>query len=479
MAIDAVAPDPSPPPGRTPNPRPAYEGQPYYTFDEVMESISFWDVVDIINPLQHIPIINLLYRELTGDEINGAAQIAGGGLYGGIAGVGGAIVTMVFEDITDGGVRQMARDIMGLDDTPAAQMAARGGQVAASGGGDGGGLIWAGAGLPAPTPASVAGLATPTAASAEVLAAARTMAPLAGPGGAALASAGQAGASLTTALDGTQSAALAAFVAQQAGAGRAAEGPPRNAPSLAAAAGGSIDAMAARSAPAPAVSASNDQQGQDMSDQSHHDSDRNPGSDRADTPRVFAREGEAGGGADQTAAVPPEIQQGRDALRARLAEARAASGADAAGATAAAALGSGTGGDRPTGMTLADYRANPNRRAESLDTRQLGGGGAPTGAVAGVLPDAATMASLLERNARVAEAADTRARLAADGAELSLTRTEGAFRAMPVPPSAPDAVGAGSSESGASGPVATQPWFSDRVLAAMRQYDASRRAEAL
>jgi hypothetical protein len=476
MAIDAVAPDPSPPPGRTPNPRPAYEGQPYYTFDEVMESISFWDVVDIINPLQHIPIINLLYRELTGDEINGAAQIAGGGLYGGLVGIGGAIVTMAFDEITDGGVRQLARDIIGMDDNPAAQMAASGGQGV---GGDGGGLVWAGAGLPAPTPASVAHLANPGAASAQALAAARTMAPLTGADAAALASGGRAGASLTTSLDGTQSAALAAFVAQQTGAGRAAEGPARNAPSLATAAGGSADAMAARSAPAPAVSASNDQQGQDMSDQSRHDSDRNPGSDLADTPRQFARQGGTDGGPDQTAAIPPEIQQGRDALRARLAEARAASGADGTGATAAAALGNGTGGDRPTGMTLADYRANPNRRAETPDARQLGAGGAPTGAVAGVLPDAATMASLLERNARVAEAADSRARLAADGAEFSLTRTEGAFRAMPVPPSASDAAGAGSSAAGASGPVATQPWFSDRVLAAMRQYDAGRRAEPL
>ena len=470
MAIDAVTPDASPPPGRTPNPRPAYEGQPYYTFDEVMESFSFWDAVDIINPLQHIPIVNLLYRELTGDEINGAAQIAGGGLYGGLVGVGGAIVTMVFDEVTDGGARQMARDIFGLDDSPAAQMAAGGGQ----GSGDGGGLIWAGAGLPAPTPASVAGLAGPGATSAEALAAARTMAPLAGPGSAALASGDRAGASLTTSLDGTQSAALAAFVAQQAGAGRAAEGPPRSAPPHASAAAGTVDAIAARSAPAPAVSASNDQQGQDMHDQSRHDSDRNPGSDLANTPREFGREGGAGGGPDQTAVVPPEIQQGRDALRARLAEARAASGADGTSATAATAVAAGTGGDRPSGMTLADYRANPNRRAETHDARQSGAGGAPAGAVANLLPDAATMASLMQRNARVAEAADSRARLAADGAERSLTRTEGAFRAMPVPPSAPDSSGAG-----AAGPVATQPWFSDRVLAAMRQYDASRRAEAL
>ncbi len=29
--------------------------------------MSFWDFVDIVNPLQHVPVINTIYRELTGD----------------------------------------------------------------------------------------------------------------------------------------------------------------------------------------------------------------------------------------------------------------------------------------------------------------------------------------------------------------------------------------------------------------------------
>ncbi len=37
----------------------------------------FDDFLDIINPLQHIPLLNIAYRELTGDTIDGAAELLG------------------------------------------------------------------------------------------------------------------------------------------------------------------------------------------------------------------------------------------------------------------------------------------------------------------------------------------------------------------------------------------------------------------
>lgn len=56
---------------------------------------SFGDFIDMINPLQHIPLVNILYRNLTGDDIRGAAQVVGGALFGGpigaIAGTASAI----------------------------------------------------------------------------------------------------------------------------------------------------------------------------------------------------------------------------------------------------------------------------------------------------------------------------------------------------------------------------------------------------
>ena len=44
---------------------------------------SFKDVLDVINPLQHIPVIGSIYRYLTGDEPSGGTRIIGDGLYGG------------------------------------------------------------------------------------------------------------------------------------------------------------------------------------------------------------------------------------------------------------------------------------------------------------------------------------------------------------------------------------------------------------
>jgi hypothetical protein len=42
---------------------------------------SFADLIDVINPLQHIPIVSTLYRELTGDRIGHGARLAGGLLF--------------------------------------------------------------------------------------------------------------------------------------------------------------------------------------------------------------------------------------------------------------------------------------------------------------------------------------------------------------------------------------------------------------
>lgn len=50
------------------------------------ENFAFSDVLDIINPLQHIPLVNTVYRNLTGDTIKPLAQVAGDMLYGGLAG---------------------------------------------------------------------------------------------------------------------------------------------------------------------------------------------------------------------------------------------------------------------------------------------------------------------------------------------------------------------------------------------------------
>jgi hypothetical protein len=49
--------------------------------------LSFADLIDILNPLQHIPLLSSFYRALTGDQIEPAAQIMGATLYGGPVGL--------------------------------------------------------------------------------------------------------------------------------------------------------------------------------------------------------------------------------------------------------------------------------------------------------------------------------------------------------------------------------------------------------
>ncbi|MBC7953278.1 MAG: hypothetical protein H7Z12_15835 [Rhodospirillaceae bacterium] len=61
---------------------------------------SFWDVLDVINPLQHIPIVNDIYRDLTGDKIGVGARLAGGTLFGGPIGLAAAAVNCMVEEST-------------------------------------------------------------------------------------------------------------------------------------------------------------------------------------------------------------------------------------------------------------------------------------------------------------------------------------------------------------------------------------------
>lgn len=59
--------------------------------------LGFLDMLDIINPLQHLPVVGTIYRALTGDTISDAARMAGGALYGGPLGVIGALANVVVE----------------------------------------------------------------------------------------------------------------------------------------------------------------------------------------------------------------------------------------------------------------------------------------------------------------------------------------------------------------------------------------------
>lgn len=61
---------------------------------------SFWDLLDVINPLQHIPVVNTLYQELTGDKIGVGARLAGGTLFGGSIGLVASAIGCIIEEET-------------------------------------------------------------------------------------------------------------------------------------------------------------------------------------------------------------------------------------------------------------------------------------------------------------------------------------------------------------------------------------------
>ena len=64
------------------------------------EGMSFWDVLDVVNPLQHIPGVNKIYQAITGDTIKTPAKIAGAALFFGPIGLALAGADAVVEKET-------------------------------------------------------------------------------------------------------------------------------------------------------------------------------------------------------------------------------------------------------------------------------------------------------------------------------------------------------------------------------------------
>lgn len=61
------------------------------------DGFGFDDFLDIINPLQHLPVISNLYREITGDELSPGARMIGGGIFGGGIGLAASVVNTAIE----------------------------------------------------------------------------------------------------------------------------------------------------------------------------------------------------------------------------------------------------------------------------------------------------------------------------------------------------------------------------------------------
>lgn len=61
---------------------------------------SFAGFLDLINPLQHIPVISSLYRRITGDELSPVGRVAGGTLFFGPIGLASGLINAALEKLT-------------------------------------------------------------------------------------------------------------------------------------------------------------------------------------------------------------------------------------------------------------------------------------------------------------------------------------------------------------------------------------------
>lgn len=87
------------------------------------EGPSFRDMLDIINPLEHIPVVSSLFDDATGHAPSVAARLAGGALFGGPIGFAVALVNEIFTAETGRGVGGTMLAALTGTDTPATQVA--------------------------------------------------------------------------------------------------------------------------------------------------------------------------------------------------------------------------------------------------------------------------------------------------------------------------------------------------------------------
>jgi hypothetical protein len=92
----------------------AYEG-------EKDDGFSFGDVIDIINPLQHLPVIGTLYRKITGDTMGSFSGIVGSTIFGGPLGAIGSGINLALKQGTGKDLAENAMSLVGFDIAPAAR----------------------------------------------------------------------------------------------------------------------------------------------------------------------------------------------------------------------------------------------------------------------------------------------------------------------------------------------------------------------
>ena len=110
----------------------------YHRFNDIsgpdtgVGTMSFSDLLDVINPLEHIPIVSAIYRAASGDTISPGARVAGDALYGaamGVASMGLSLVGAVGDEVftaANGGTsaaQMVVASLFGKSDDQSIQLA--------------------------------------------------------------------------------------------------------------------------------------------------------------------------------------------------------------------------------------------------------------------------------------------------------------------------------------------------------------------
>ncbi|NQV84496.1 MAG: hypothetical protein HQ494_11820 [Rhodospirillales bacterium] len=81
------------------------------------DGFTFKDFIDVINPLQHIPVIGTMYREMSGDTLDPGSRVVGGTLFLGPFGTVSALANVMVDDATG---KDMGEHLLALFEDPEA-----------------------------------------------------------------------------------------------------------------------------------------------------------------------------------------------------------------------------------------------------------------------------------------------------------------------------------------------------------------------
>lgn len=87
------------------------------------DGFTFGDLLDLVNPLQHIPGVSTVYRAITGDEIGIGPRLLGGAVLGGVVGFGVSAINAALEYETGKDIGDHALLAMGLASEPEVSVA--------------------------------------------------------------------------------------------------------------------------------------------------------------------------------------------------------------------------------------------------------------------------------------------------------------------------------------------------------------------